>query len=90
VIALAWEKPEDHGLPIATWTSEELRQVAIEEKIVPDISRRHISRILADADLKPHRIPIGSTVRPTLRKRKRSLLLTRPINRPKGLKKRGF
>ena len=34
VIALACEKPEDYGLPITTWTSEELRQVAIEEKIV--------------------------------------------------------
>jgi len=56
VIALACENPPDHGLPITAWTSEELRQTAIKEGILPNISRRHVSRILAEVDLKPHRI----------------------------------
>jgi transposase len=54
VIALACEKPEDHGLPIGTWTSEEIRAIAIKENLVSNISRRHVSRILVDVDLKPH------------------------------------
>ncbi len=55
IIALACENTEDHGVPTTAWTSTELRAVAIAQAIVPEISRRHISRILLEADLKPHR-----------------------------------
>lgn len=55
LIALACENTNDHDVPTTAWTSEELRQVAIKEGIVSNISRRHVSRILNEADLKPHR-----------------------------------
>jgi len=55
LIALACENTYDHDVSTTTWTSEELRAVAIKEGIVPDISRRHVSRILQEVDLKPHR-----------------------------------
>jgi transposase len=55
IIGLACENTTDHALPTTRWTSADLRAVAIELKIVPDISRRQVSRILREADLKPHR-----------------------------------
>jgi transposase len=90
VIALACEKPEDHGLPISTWTSEELRQVAIEEKIVPDISRRHISRILADADLKPHRIRYWLNSKADPQKKEKITAINKAYKQAKRLEKEGI
>jgi hypothetical protein len=55
IIALACENTEEHGVPTTAWTSTEVRAVAIAQAIVPEISRRHIGRILLTADLKPHR-----------------------------------
>ena len=55
IIALACENTLDHGLPITAWTSDELRSVAMAQGIVQSISRRHVSRILQEVDLKPHR-----------------------------------
>lgn len=55
MVALACENTDDYGVPTTAWTSAELRAVAIAQGIVPEISRRHISRILHEVDLKPHR-----------------------------------
>ena len=55
IVALACEDISHHQLPTNTWTSAELRSVAIVQGIVPAISRRQISRILREVDLKPHR-----------------------------------
>lgn len=55
IIALACEKPEDHGRPITHWTARELRDQAVQQGIVSNISVRHINRLLAGTDLQPHR-----------------------------------
>lgn len=55
LIALACEKPEDHGRPITHWTARELRDQAVQEGLVPSISVRHLQRLLAAVDLQPHR-----------------------------------
>jgi transposase len=55
LIALACEKPEDHGRPITHWTARELKDQAVQQAIVPNISVRHVNRLLAAIDLQPHR-----------------------------------
>ena len=55
VIALACEKPEEHGRPITHWTARELKDQVIQEKIVSTISVRHLKRLLNATDLQPHR-----------------------------------
>jgi transposase len=55
LIALACEKPEDHGRPITHWTARELKDQAVQQGIVPHISVRHVNRLLAATDLQPHR-----------------------------------
>jgi len=55
LIALACEKPEDHGRPITHWSARELRDQAIQEHLVPSISVRHVNRLLAATNLQPHR-----------------------------------
>ncbi|MBE7385729.1 MAG: helix-turn-helix domain-containing protein [Leptolyngbya sp. SIO1E4] len=52
--ALACAPPEQYGRPISHWTPQELADELIQQKIVDSISRRHVGRLLADADLKPH------------------------------------
>ena len=54
-MALACESPEDCGRPITNWSRRELRKEAIDRGIVPNISERHIGRILEEANLQPHR-----------------------------------
>jgi hypothetical protein len=55
LIALACEKPQEHGRPITHWTARELRDQTIQQAIVPSISVRHVNRLLAAIDLQPHR-----------------------------------
>jgi putative transposase len=46
IVALACEKPEDHGIPMTQWNREMLAKVAVAEGIVAKISPRYISDIL--------------------------------------------
>lgn len=46
IIALACEKPEEHGRPITEWTSRELADEAVKQGIVGSISPTHVGRIL--------------------------------------------
>ena len=55
IIAIACEKPEDHGRPITHWTARELRDEVIQQRIVARISVRQINRLLRATDLQPHR-----------------------------------
>ena len=48
------ESPEKHGRPISHWTSRELAEEMVKQKIVDSISPRHIARLLSEATLKPH------------------------------------
>jgi len=55
LIALACEKPEDHGRPITHWTARELKDQAIQAGILSHISVRQVNRLLHATDLQPHR-----------------------------------
>jgi len=56
VISIAVRKPEVFGLPIQTWTYDELATVADQQNVAPGISARTVGRILEQANLKPQRI----------------------------------
>jgi transposase len=55
LIALACEKPEDHGRPITHWTARELKDQVIQAGILSRISVRQVNRVLHATDLQPHR-----------------------------------
>ena len=46
IIAIACEKPEDHGLPITHWTHRELAKAVAEKGIVDSISPSHLGELL--------------------------------------------
>lgn len=51
---LACDAPEDYERPISQWTNRELADELVQQGIVKTISPRHVGRLLAAADLKPH------------------------------------
>lgn len=52
--ALACAPPEDYDRPISHWSNRELADELVKQTIVQSISPRHVGRLLAEADLKPH------------------------------------
>lgn len=52
--AIACAPPEQYGRPISQWTARELAAELIKQGIVESISQRHVGRLLAEAELKPH------------------------------------
>ena len=54
LFAIACEKPEKYGRSISHWTARELAGEVIKQGIVTSISPRHVGRLMAEADLKPH------------------------------------
>ncbi|MEG4498626.1 helix-turn-helix domain-containing protein [Microcoleus sp. F10-C6] len=54
LFALACEKPEVYGRPISHWSARELADEALKQGLVTSISPRHVGRLMAEADLKPH------------------------------------
>jgi putative transposase len=52
--ALACAPPEQYGRPISHWSPRELADEMVKQGIVEHISVRHVGRLLAEADLKPH------------------------------------
>ena len=54
LFAIACEKPENYGRPISYWTPRELADEVVKLGIVTSISPRHVGRLMAEADLKPH------------------------------------
>jgi len=54
LFALACESPEESGRPISHWTSRELADEMSRRGLVTTISPRHVGRLLAEADIKPH------------------------------------
>jgi transposase len=55
IIALACEHPLASGRPITQWSSRELAAELVKRGIVTSISRATVSRLLAEAKIKPHR-----------------------------------
>jgi transposase len=54
LFAMACDKPESYGRPISHWTGMDLADELLKQKIVTSISPRHVNRLLAEADIKPH------------------------------------
>ena len=46
--------PQDYNRPISQWTNRELAQEMVQQKIVEEISPRHVGRLLAEAELQPN------------------------------------
>lgn len=51
---LACDDPADYDRPISQWTNRELADEMVRQQLVETISPRHVGRLLAEADLKPH------------------------------------
>lgn len=64
LFAIACDKPENYDRPISHWTAQELASEMIKLGIVESISRRHVGRLLQEADLKPHQIQYWLTPPP--------------------------
>lgn len=60
IVALASEKPQDHGLEITHWTHEMLAKVAIAKGILKKISSRHVGNILKKTSSSPTKQNTGS------------------------------
>jgi hypothetical protein len=56
LFALACENPADSRRPISHWTPRELADEMVKRGWVESISPRHVGRLLAEADLKPHQV----------------------------------
>lgn len=54
LIALACEHPRASGRPLSQWSSRELVAEALKRGIVPTLCRATVSRLLAEAKIKPH------------------------------------
>jgi transposase len=54
LFAMACEKPSAYDRPISHWSSRELADEMIKQKIVKSISPRQVGRLLSEADIKPH------------------------------------
>lgn len=72
LFAIACEQPEDYGRPISHWTAPELADEVIKQGIVESISARHVGRLMAEADLKPHQTQYWLNPPPTHSSMKRS------------------
>jgi len=55
VVALATSKTEDHDRPVNGWTLDEIATTIVNEAHAEAISRSTVQRILAAADLQPHK-----------------------------------
>lgn len=55
ILATACEPPEQSERPINYWTARELADEVVKRKIVPSISVSQVTRLLAQAELQPHR-----------------------------------
>ncbi|WP_404791085.1 helix-turn-helix domain-containing protein [Altericista sp. CCNU0014] len=78
--ALACDPPEKYGRPISHWTPRELADELIAQKIVESISPRHVGRLLAEADLKPHQSGYWLHPPPTQHSKPRSKISARSMN----------
>jgi putative transposase len=72
LFALACENPENSRRPISHWTPKELADEMVKRGLVEEISPRHVGRLLAEADLKPHQSQYWLNPPPTRSSMKRS------------------
>ena len=55
IFAVACEAVEDSGRPVARWTQREIIDEVVKRGIVESISTSHLSDLLAEAQLQPHK-----------------------------------
>ena len=55
IFAVACEAVEESGRPVARWTQRELRDEVVKRGLVESISLSHLSTLLAEAQLQPHK-----------------------------------
>lgn len=55
VMCLATTPPAEHGLPTTHWSLDDLAYQILQDAHYADMSRSTVQRILADAELRPHR-----------------------------------
>jgi transposase len=55
VVVLVTTKPQDAGVPVSHWSLEDLAIKILQDAHYRDMSRSTIQRVLAQADLKPHK-----------------------------------
>lgn len=72
LFAIACKKPEDYGRSLSHWTARELADEVIKQGIVTTISPRHVGRLMAEADLKPHQSQYWLSPPPTRSSMKKS------------------
>jgi len=72
LFALACENPEESRRPISHWTPRELADEMVKRNLVTSISPRHVGRLIAEADLKPHQSQYWLNPPPTPNLTKRS------------------
>ena len=72
LFALACENPADCRRPISHWTPRELADEMVKRGWVESISPRHVGRLLAEADLKPHQVQYWLNSPPTQNLRRKS------------------
>ena len=72
LFAIACHKPEDYGRAISHWSVRELADEVVKQGIVTSISPRHVGRLMAEADLKPHQSQYWLSPPPTHSSMKRS------------------
>ena len=49
-------RPSEYSLPIDLWSLRELRQAVLGHTTIPALSERHLSRILGEAQIRPHKV----------------------------------
>jgi putative transposase len=54
LFALACQPPSNYQRPMSHWSARELADELVKQGIVETISPRHVGRLLAEANLKPH------------------------------------
>jgi len=86
--ALACAPPEQYGRPISHWSTRELADEMVKQGIVQSISPRHVGRLLAEADLKPHQSRYWLNPPPTQRSMPKSRISVRStprrLSEPRG------
>jgi len=55
IFAVACEAVEESGRPVARWTQREIIDEVVQRGIVASISTSHLSTLLAEAELQPHK-----------------------------------
>lgn len=53
--AIACQAPEEYGRPISQWTARELADEVVKQGIMESLSKRHASRLLKEASIRPHK-----------------------------------